>query len=472
MIRLTIPRDGNVLLWLCLGLSCVVSGCTGASSAEYHEVEHVPLRTPVVRVFWQDRSDKSLKWSDVVEVDGEMALNASQTVTGFPKLDAEKQELVQMDRIDDLLMVGIRDNDDGHLQSGWVAIDTGVRCESHGDHFDFHYPQSPESIRTCLDAEQGNPAHLYIYDGAFVLANDQKNGFTVLRPAELLNPSVESPGQFFLGGGEHITLATVDGRVAYSTWIGGGPNSGRVDVVDLSSPGESSIRYSLTTPTGGLHGATANSGKVFFAPQDGICWVQADVELTGTPETVTVHQLSLGKDEESDRPLRTGAFVNHRNWVLFTTGVGDSSALCLVDAEATSPKVVQLPVNVPDGLRLVTPEVTVTAGGKRLAFLFQDRNAGDVPEQLTIVDLDPNGDRDLSDAEIVKTMKVGASQVEGHYGHHSIGFDSEGRWAVFSNPGDGELCLLSLKDLQVKARFPVGGRPTTVLAYGSQESDH
>ncbi len=93
-------------------------------------------------------------------------------------------------------------------------------------------------------------------------------------------------------GGGHITLAAIENRVAYATWIDRqGDNLGRVDVVPLQR--DSTAGYSFHLPSGGIHGATANSGKVFFAPADGICWVYGG-QVCQPNVTPTVNHLSLG----------------------------------------------------------------------------------------------------------------------------------------------------------------------------------
>jgi hypothetical protein len=144
----------------------------------------------------------------------------------------------------------------------------------------------------------------------------------------------------------------------------------------------------------------------------------------------------------------------------------------MIDAKAAQPTVVKLPIEVAEGLSLTTPEVVLASGGKRYAFLFSDRKEGDAQEQLTIVDLDPNGDRNLSDARIAKTMPVPASKVDGHHGHHSVSFDSEGRLACFTNPGEGTIWVMTLKDLTVRAKAIVGGTPGAICAIGAPEHKH
>ena len=424
----------------------------------------------ITRVFWQDRETDKLSYADLVTTN-KWSIKRGW-VKGFPDIDAEKQDLVQMKACAGVLLVGVRDHDDGKHQSGWVAIDTGVFEEPHGNHTHWKYTRSPNVKQMKLDSDQGNPAHVYVYDQQFYLANDTKNGFTKGSPLNLKN-GVTSAAKFFPGGGNHITLAAVNNTVAYSSWIdGGGPNTGRVDVVNLRAT-DSKIAYSFKLPTGVIHGATYNSGKVFMAPSDGVCWVKADTTLSQTAETVKVKHLSLGKDAETDKPLRTGAFENSRNWVMFSTGLADQSALCLVNAALTEPHVVKMPIDVKDGLKLTTPK-SVLSLGKRYAFVFQDRTdaESDVQEQLTVVELDPNRDRDYSDAKVKVSLPVGASKIDGHFGHHAITFDAYGRYAIFTEPADGIINVMSLQNLGVVARFRVGGSPDSIVAVGAPEHFH
>lgn len=427
----------------------------------------------MVRFVWQDREDKSLKWAELVQVGRTLTFQKGGQVEGFPELDKDRHELVQMERIDNFLVVGIRDNDRGRYKSGWVAIDLGVIEHPHGDHSDFTYGKPPRVIASVLDNEQGNPAHLYVYDKNFYVCNDSLNGFTRITPQALKGPASGRKGTFHRGGGGHITMAAVGNRVAYSTWIAAADGEGGpIDVSDLSKTGESSIVYSFRLPVGGLHGAIANSGRVFFAPSDGVYWLFADTNLKQSPDTVSAYHLSLGQDEEAGRPLRTGAFTNHRNYVLCTTGRGANSALCLIDASARRPSVQKLPIEVGDGLSLTTPQTVTTSAGKHYAFMFQNKKEGDAEEKLTIVDLDPNRDRNFRDARVVKTLTVGGSRVEGHYGHHTIDFCQDGRHALLTNPGDGEIWLLSLARLEVLDKYKVDGMPTKITTIGGEADKH
>jgi hypothetical protein len=425
----------------------------------------------VARVLWQDRDKGTLMWGEVHG--GQKWLVSASPVKGFPKLDPERQHLSTMEHAAGMLLTGVRDVDDGKFQSGWVSVDTGVREQPHGDHSHWNFVSSPFVKTSRLDADQGNPAHVYAYDGVFYLTNDTKNGFTQLTSQDIATKPGSQCGVFFTGGGSHITLAAVESQVCYATWIDNeGDQAGRVDVVKLGRARGRPEGYSFKLTSGAIHGATTNSGKVFFAPADGICWVDADARLSNSAETVRVNHIPLGREEGAEKPNRTGAFVNQRNWVLFSTGSDAGSALCLLDAKATPPALVKLPIPVADGLKLTTPEVVLASGGKRYAFLFQDRIEGEVQEQLTIVDLDPDGDRSFADARIAKSLPVGASKVDGHHGHHSVAFDSEGRIACFTNPGDGTIWVMSLRDLAVRAKSIVGGTPGSIVALGAPEHKH
>ena len=186
----------------------------------------------IARVLWQDRDKDTLMWGEVHG--GEQWIVSASPVKDFPKLDREKQDLVQMEHAEGHLLVGVRDNEEGKFQSGWIAVDTGVREEPHGDHSHWKFEGLPAVRGSRLDTEQGNPAHMYLYNGHFYMANDKKNGFTQLNPKDILSKPAKECGNFFAGGGNHITMAAVDNAVCYSTWIdGGGPNMGRVDVVNL-----------------------------------------------------------------------------------------------------------------------------------------------------------------------------------------------------------------------------------------------
>ena len=428
-------------------------------------------KRPLTRLFIQDEKGTTLKWADVRQgADGKLTLSPLVSIEGFPKLDAEKQKLVQMRESKGTVVVGVRDNKDGTDQSGWVLLRTGVSYAEHGDHGHWDFKKKPSVIDSRLDAKQGNPAHVYQYGGKFYLANDKLNGYTRLDPSKYEGESRDTP-RFLVGGGNHITLAVIDDKVGYSAWIdGGGPNKGRVDVTPVTDATKTEPTYSFNLPVGGIHGATANSGKVFFAPAEGIAWVEADPTLKRKPAEVKVHRIDLGKDD--DKPRRTGAFANYKNYVLFVTGKEETASLVLLDAKADEPKPITVALNVKKGCRALTPSVVTTPEGKSYALVFHDHAKGaEVEDALQIIALDPNGDNNCADAKVLQTLKVGSSAVEGHSGHHDVAFDADGRFAFFTNPGDGTIAVLSLKTLEIVETFKIGGQPGAIVAHGGIETD-
>ena len=354
-----------------------------------------------------------------------------------------------------------------------MAVDLRVTEQPHGDHSDYTYGDAPRVKLSVLGDPGKYPIHLYNYNNEFYLANDPMNGFTRISPSKLMAGGDEALGVFYQGGGGHITLAAVDKKVAYSTWIKESESGGgRIDVVNLDTPGSGSIAYSFESPTSGLHGAIANSGKVFMAPNDGIIWVDADLDLNEAADSVKVNHLSLGKNPEDGKPYRTGAFTDHKDHVMFLAGEGDDRGLCIIRASAEVPSVNKLKIEAKPGLFMGMPECVTAITSKEYAMAFQVKRAGDAAEQLTIIELDPNLDGDFSDAVVKKSIEVGSGLVEGYRSYHSICFDDDEKYAVFTNPADGEICLLSLDKLKVISRQKVGGIPTGIVAVGGEASKH
>jgi len=439
-----------------VSLIAAISGALFASTLSFAQTKE---RT-IARLFWQDSSDQSLRWGDLKLGDSWKLEN--NKVSGFPVLDKEKQSMVQMQASNELVLAGIHDTEEGTFKSGWVAIESGVARDAHGDHFHWQYPAAPSVCKTQLDDKQGNPAHVYTYDGNFFLANDKNDGVTILDPSDLRRKST-SPAKFVNAGGGHITIASVENRVCYGTWIDrDGDNLGRVDVVGLESG--NAKKYSFQLPTGGIHGATANSGKVFFAPTDGICWVAADVELKQTTSAVQVNHLSLGEDG-AGKPKRTGAFTNHRNFVLFSTGRGETPELCIVDAASPKPTVHKLALKVQSGNALTTPVCMRTKAGEDIVLLFEESASGEQAEQLHVVEMDPDRDGAVSDAKLLRSIAVGKSLIEGHGGHHEL-VALGSRAVAFTNPGDGSLWVVATSDWSIQAKLKIGGTPTRLVAVG------
>jgi hypothetical protein len=127
----------------------------------------------------------------------EFTLGELAAVKGFKKLDPAKQKLVQMADSGGLVCVGVRDDEDGSVESGWAPPRSGVGYIDHGDHGHWTFKKRPEVIDSRLDKKQGNPAHLYLYDGRFFLANDRLNGYTRIDPKDYEDGGKGKPAASF-----------------------------------------------------------------------------------------------------------------------------------------------------------------------------------------------------------------------------------------------------------------------------------
>lgn len=447
-------------LYLCLSWCALVSGFASPLLAQQTKEPPAGKTRTLARLVWQDKEKQSLRWGDLQRTENEWKLVAAD-LPGAPKLDPETQSYVQMEPIELSLIAGIHDDEKGTIGSGWIAVDMGIEMEAHGDHFHARYVRQPNVVRTQVDANQGNPAHVYRYGNKVFIANDAKNGFTVVTPSKA--PASKWNATFFPGGGNHITLAAVADRWCYATWADReGENVGRVDIVSIAS-GSTSKARSFQLPSGGLHGATTNSGKVFFAPSDGICMIDGNGNDV-SPESI--QHISLGSDTETGKPYRTGAFANQRNWVLFQFGSGDQTKLGMIDASKPKASLVSLPIPTEEGLSLTTPECITASNGKEYAWLIQHRRGPEKTEKLVAVELDPNGDKNLTDAKIMGTLELGPSSIDGHSGYHEIAVLPNRRAACITNPGDGTVWIVSLANLEILAKLTVGGSPTRVVAFG------
>lgn len=423
----------------------------------------------VMRVFFQDAESATLRWADLLATTPPQ-LSTPQVVAGFPQLDPQRQSLVQMAAAGGKLLVGVRDDEDGEFQSGWVLVDSGVEEEDHGDHSHWYYNSAPQVIATQLDEAQGNPAHLYCYEGVFYLANDRIGGFTRLDPSAIPQGAdeaqIRSLAAFHVGGNGHITLA-VAGELAFATWLSRDEtNARRIDATRVSPTGSSEIAYSFHANSGRLHGATSASGKVFFAPAEGIDWIDVAASTRAAGDTV-VHHLDLGSEEGV--AYRTGAFLNHGGHVLFLSGRGPQSFLGLIDARREFPEIKRVAVDVDPASRASAPAVVNTRPFGAIVTVFHDHpQAVDAPHVASVIQLDPNRDGDYSDARLLKRIDVGPSRVEGHGGHHAMVTDAAGRFALISNPGDSSVQILSLADLSPQSTATLSFVPGSVVAIGGR----
>ena len=111
-------------------------------------------------------------------------------------------------------------------------------------------------------------------------------------------------------------------------------------MVDLRSQ-SSEPRYSFNLPVGGIHGAGACGNRVFFAPANGVCWVDCDFDFAETSDSVSIKHLSLDEDS-SGTDYRTGAFETFEDHMLcIAKSKAGTPALCVING--TAPTVAQHP---------------------------------------------------------------------------------------------------------------------------------
>lgn len=428
--------------------------------------QSVAQETPprkIARLVWQDDANLTLRWSDLERSNSEWSLKA-QDIPNAPSLDIERQKFSQMQRLGNSLIVGVRDDDQGQFSSGWIAVDSGVTLEEHGDHYHAHYNNPPTIAASQLDTKQGNPAHVYRIGKRIFLANDSKQGFTILAES---SSDASSPfvSKFHTGGGSHITLASVDDRYCFATWPDReGDDAGRIDVVSISEESSGNIQ-SFKTHSGGLHGATSIANRVFFAPSDGIDWL--DIAQWKPGQTLTVQHIDLGKDPESGKPYRTGAFETHSQYVLFSYGTGSNSKLGLIDSRNQSLKLDSLVIDATQGLSLATPVAFRAGNDKHYAWIVHHRRGSENQEKLSSVELDPNGDGRFDDAKLHKQLAIGASKIANHSGMHDIALLPDRRTACISMPGEGTIWIVSIYSMEILAKLEVGGTPTKLEAFGA-----
>jgi hypothetical protein len=85
-----------------LFLACALSSDAMAQTKQEGSQTNKAAR-PVTRLIWQDNADQTVRWGDLMRSAEGLSLS-SQAITGFPKLDAEKQSFVQMEDVKGLVV--------------------------------------------------------------------------------------------------------------------------------------------------------------------------------------------------------------------------------------------------------------------------------------------------------------------------------------------------------------------------------
>ena len=421
------------------------------------------------RLFWVDQESQQLKWGDVVTTD-KWALKTG-TVDAFPKTDPATSKIGPLFDLNGLVIAAMSGKQNDEKQNTWIAMDSGVFQQGHGNHFHWKYTGRPSVTKTIAEKQQGENVRIAANGQQLYLLGEK--GFTAEFLGNLrIKNAVNSTKRFFPVTTWPVgQLEIVDNVVGYAAWKDKeGERAGQVDVIkmaDLSKPA-----YSFKLPSGDVTSTVVNSAKVFFAHEGAVSWVSPDRSASLGDERVKVNPV-VEPTNQPFKPESPSPLINERNWVVFTAGTGEKSKLCMIDAASVNPVAYSLPIKPNDGLRLSAP-TTVLSLGKRFAFIFQERIQAnsDAKEQLTIVELDPNRDMRFDDARIAITIPIGPSAIKNGTGNHQVCFDDGGRFAVFTNPGDGTLSVMSMHDLKLRVTFKVGGMPSEIIAVGAPEHFH
>ena len=95
--------------WPCkLALYAFVIGVTALSTVYTANAQHGGSEQ-LIRVVWQDAKDKSLHWGEFLQVGPSIVFQNQGKVSDFPNLTGN-QRLGTMERIDNLLVLGVRRN--------------------------------------------------------------------------------------------------------------------------------------------------------------------------------------------------------------------------------------------------------------------------------------------------------------------------------------------------------------------------
>jgi len=414
----------------------------------------------ITRVFWQDLESGKLAYADLATTD-KWHINRGW-VQGFP--ESESQQLGPMEQISKTVVVSIN-SDETTGKGKIVGIDSGVIQQPHGNHFHWIYSSLPQA-RSVQPFDGAARNAMAINNQYYFGLSDQR--FVAADPNQLMQGNTNSL-RTLTAGGEKGCIAVSNNGVGYATWNDTeGDHAGQVDVVNLYNPNAPASSFRIGS--GGISAVTVNSGKAFFLHDKGLSWTNVNQQFSAN---------GANQNTPADNPVANSepgselsGLINERNWVLYTAN-GEQPALCMCNAASSQPAVIKLPIPVEQGLRLSAPKTKLSLG-KRFAFAFLEREdpGSEVKEQLVVVELDPNRDFDFSDARIAKQIPIDSSKIDGDRGHHQICFDAFGRFAVFTNPGDGLLSVMTLNDLVVRVRFRVGGVPDRIVAVGAPEHFH
>ena len=412
----------------------------------------------ITRIFWQDRESQKLSYADLSTTDKWHIKRG--WVKGFPQPADNNQRLGPMTLKGTQLLVGAVGDENNQV----VRIDSGVYQRPHGSHFHWEYTnqpqatlQQPVSSAFGIAATSSNSVFFSLASGGIAKADWN---------------STNEPSTSTFAGGKNGAIATVNDSVVYATWPDAeGENAGRVDVLNQSLNANRGV-YKFNLPAGNINSAATANNKVFFAHQSGISWVPADTTLTQRDQNIPIANISNGSTDQLGAV--PSSLTAEKNWILFTVSNPEGEAsLGMINAATANPMVAKLGIPIENGLKLSKPKIKLSLG-QRYAFLFQERSdaASEAQEKLVIVALDPNRDSNCNDARVASMVNIGTSKIDGEFGHHNVCFDDYGRFAIFTDPGDGIINIMTINDMTIRAKFRVGGTPDRIIAVGSPEHFH
>ena len=117
----------------------------------------------LTRVFFVDESKQSLQWAELIA--GEKpTMTSVREISGFPKLDPQKQAISSLQAVGGMMLVGIRTLDDADAPAGWLLIESGAYEEAHGDHSHWIYPYAPRIRAAQFDEQTRGPDRVAVID--------------------------------------------------------------------------------------------------------------------------------------------------------------------------------------------------------------------------------------------------------------------------------------------------------------------
>lgn len=426
----------------------------------------------LTRVFFHDAATETIKWADLLA--GEKpTMGPVRTLAGFPQLDPQRQSIVSLQAAGGMLLAGIRDTTGGTAPRGWVLVECGVYEEAHGDHAHWIYPTAPRIRAAAVDPASGNPRRIHVYDATFYLTYDDRGEFLRIDPASI-GPrddaaAIRRLAARHVGGGRQGALAAVGKVVAFTAWEDvAGPHQGQIDVTALRPTGNDAVTFSFQLPQGELSALTAHYGKVFIVTPEALAWVTVPSRISSSLSSLPARQIPWdGPAEFRDEPR---GFATYGRYLAYVGSSQGKVTLNYLDAAAEQPRILRLPVS-PDADRIAGDyELFRNRKGQPLALVtHEDATTESAPGRLSVVELDPDRNGDWTDARVVQEISLGPAAAGEHRG---IAVEADNRRALFTNPGDGTLMVLSVEDRKVVTGFQVGGTPTRVLAVGGRVSNH